>query len=71
MTLSSKLLAQTVPVAGALAGGGLNWVFMGYYQEMARVHFTIRAIERRTWALSSEASRAGPSSSSNFARLRE
>ncbi len=48
LTLSEKVLAQMVPVAGAVAGGGLNWVFMGYYQDMARVHFTIREIERRT-----------------------
>ena len=48
MTLSEKLLAQAVPVAGAVAGAGLNWVFMGYYQEIAHVHFTIRAVERRT-----------------------
>ncbi len=48
VTLSEKILAQAVPVAGAMAGAGLNWVFMGYYQEIARVHFTIRAVERRT-----------------------
>ena len=46
--LSETLLARMVPVAGAVAGGGLNWVFMGYYHEMARVHFTLREIERRT-----------------------
>jgi len=48
VVLSEKLIAQMVPVAGAVAGGGLNWIFMGYYQDMARVHFTIREIERRT-----------------------
>jgi hypothetical protein len=48
VTLSEKLLAQSVPVAGAVAGAGLNWVFMRYYQERARVHFTIREVERRT-----------------------
>ncbi len=48
VTLSEKLLAQAVPVAGAVAGAGLNWVFMGYYQEIAHVHFTIREVERRT-----------------------
>ena len=46
--LSETLLARVVPVAGAVAGGGLNWVFMGYYQEMARVHFTLRQVERHT-----------------------
>jgi hypothetical protein len=47
VTLSEKILAQAVPVAGAVAGAGLNWIFMGYYQELAHVHFTIRAVERR------------------------
>jgi hypothetical protein len=48
VTLSEQALARAVPVAGAVAGAGLNWVFMRYYQQMAQVHFTIRAVERRT-----------------------
>ncbi len=44
--LSEKILAQAVPIAGAAAGAGLNYVFIRYYQQMARVHFTVRAIER-------------------------
>ena len=31
----------------AAAGGTLNYVFMHYYQQMARVHFTLRELERR------------------------
>jgi hypothetical protein len=54
--LSQKLLAQSVPIAGALAGGTLNYVFMDYYQQIARVHFAVRALERRTG--NSEAVRA-------------
>lgn len=46
VVLTEKVLAQIVPVAGAFAGAGLNYVFMDYYQQMARVHFTIRALER-------------------------
>ena len=46
--LSEQIVARAVPMAGAIAGGGLNWVFIGYYQEMARVHFTLREIERRS-----------------------
>lgn len=46
--LSQKLLTQSVPIAGALAGGTLNYVFMDYYQQIARVHFAVRALERRT-----------------------
>lgn len=46
--LSQKLLTQSVPVAGALAGATLNYAFMSYYQQIARVHFAVRALERRT-----------------------
>lgn len=45
--LSEKVVAQAVPLAGAAAGAGLNYVFMDHYQRMARVHFTVRALERR------------------------
>lgn len=48
MFLSEKMLAQAVPLAGAVAGGMLNYSFTDYYQSMARVHFCLRAIERRT-----------------------
>lgn len=48
LVLSEKLLAQTVPVAGALAGGALNYAFTRYYQDMARVTFCLRALDRRT-----------------------
>jgi len=37
-----------VPGIGALAGGSLNYMFMDYYQQMARVHFTLRDLE--TWS---------------------
>jgi hypothetical protein len=46
--LSEKFMAQAVPVAGALAGAALNYAFTEYYQNMARVHFCLRALERRT-----------------------
>jgi hypothetical protein len=45
--VSQKLVAQAVPGIGALAGGSLNYMFMDYYQQMARVHFTLRDLERR------------------------
>lgn len=48
VALSEKFLAQSVPAIGAVAGGGLNYVFIDYYQQMARVHFTLRQMERRT-----------------------
>lgn len=48
MILSEKIMAQTVPLAGAVAGGLLNYSFTDYYQSMAKVHFCLRALERRT-----------------------
>ncbi|MBW4025128.1 MAG: EcsC family protein [Proteobacteria bacterium] len=47
VSFSQKLMARTIPVAGAVAGGSLNYAFMDYYQQMARVHFTLRQAERR------------------------
>jgi len=48
VVLSEKFLAQAVPVAGAVAGGALNWAFTDYYQKMAKVHFALRAVDRAT-----------------------
>ncbi len=46
--LSEKLLAQAVPLVGAVAGGTLNYAFMEYFQQIARAHFALRAVERHT-----------------------
>ena len=46
--LSDKLLAQFVPLLGAVTGGLLNYSFVDYYQGMAKVHFCLRALEKRT-----------------------
>lgn len=50
IVLSDKLLLQAVPVAGAVTGGLLNYAFTEHYQNMAQVHFCLRALERRTGA---------------------
>src|SRR5262249_16714839 len=47
VVLSQKYLAQAVPLLGAAAGTTLNYAFIDYYQKMAQVHFTLRALERR------------------------
>jgi hypothetical protein len=39
-----KLAAQAAPVAGAVTGAWINYVFTSYYQEMARVHFGLRKL---------------------------
>lgn len=42
--LGQKLAAQTVPVLGAVAGAGTNYLYARYYQEIAHVHFGLRRL---------------------------
>lgn len=42
--LGQKLAAQAVPVLGAVAGAGTNYVYTRYYQQMADVHFGLRRL---------------------------
>lgn len=44
--VAEKIMAQGVPVIGALGGATLNVAFIRHYQAMARGHFTIRRLER-------------------------
>lgn len=44
--LTQKLASQAVPILGAAAGAGTNYAFIGYYTEMAHVHFGLRAAGR-------------------------
>jgi hypothetical protein len=46
IVVGEKLLAQAVPILGALAGGTINSVYAQYYQTMAHVHFRLRRLER-------------------------
>jgi len=42
--MGQKLASQAVPVLGAVAGATTNYVFSGYYQKMAQVHFGLRRL---------------------------
>ena len=42
--LGQKLAAQTVPVLGAVAGATTNFIYTGYYREIAHVHFGLRKL---------------------------
>lgn len=42
--IGQKLAGQAVPVIGAVAGAGVNYLFMSYYQEMARIRFALRRL---------------------------
>ncbi len=48
LLLSEKLMVQAVPIAGAITGAVMNYSFADYYQSMAKVHFCLRSLERRT-----------------------
>lgn len=48
VSFGQKLAAQAVPLVGAVAGAGVNYVFTSYYQEMARVHFGLRKLAADT-----------------------
>lgn len=39
--LGQKLVAQAVPILGAVAGAGLNAAFLTYYREMAEIRFAL------------------------------
>lgn len=45
--VSEKFIAQAIPIAGALGGGSVNFVFINHFQTMARCHFAIRRLERK------------------------
>jgi len=47
VVVTQKTMAQAVPVLGAIGGGLVNTVFISHFQDMARGHFAIRALERR------------------------
>lgn len=43
--VAQQLAAKAVPVVGAVAGAGINLIFMQHFQDMARGHFIIRRLE--------------------------
>lgn len=47
LVVSQKTAAQLVPLIGAAGGAAVNLIFMSHFQEMARGHFVVRALERR------------------------
>jgi hypothetical protein len=46
LRLSQKFALQVMPVVGAIAGAAVNSVFLDHYQRLARLHFTVRRLER-------------------------
>ena len=46
VVVSQKLVAQAVPVVGAVAGAAINAAFADHYQSLANAHFAVRRLER-------------------------
>lgn len=44
--VTEKVLAEAVPIVGALTGAGLNAVFIAHFQNAAQGHFIVRRLER-------------------------
>lgn len=47
VTVSEKVVLQSLPVIGALGGAAINVVFLTHFQDLARGHFTVRRLERK------------------------
>ena len=45
--VSEKFALQALPIAGAIGGGSINFIFINHFQKMASAHFTIRRLERK------------------------
>ncbi|HEX4764707.1 MAG TPA: EcsC family protein [Lichenihabitans sp.] len=46
VVVTQKIVAQSVPVIGAVTGAAINAAFMDHYQRLARGHFVVRRLER-------------------------
>jgi hypothetical protein len=46
IVISEKLMAQAIPVLGAVGGGAVNALFTDYFSDAARYHFGLKALER-------------------------
>jgi hypothetical protein len=47
LSVSEKLIAQSVPIVGAVGGATINLLFSEHFNAVARYHFGLRCLERR------------------------
>jgi hypothetical protein len=47
LVVKEKVIAQAVPVIGAVGGATINATFMGHFQDKAEGHFIFRRLERK------------------------
>jgi hypothetical protein len=46
LRVSEKFALQATPLVGAIAAAAVNSVFLDHYERLARLHFTVRRLER-------------------------
>lgn len=42
-----KFAVEGIPIAGAVGGATINWIFINHFQRIAEAHFTVRQLERK------------------------
>lgn len=47
LVVSEKVLAEAMPVIGAVGGGVINTAFTNHFNDCARYHFGLRALEKK------------------------
>jgi hypothetical protein len=47
ISVSEKVVAEAVPIVGAVGGGAINLVFINHFQDVAHGHFAVRRLERK------------------------
>lgn len=47
VVITEEVAAKAVPVIGAVFGGGINYLFIDHFQEMARGHFVVKRLEKK------------------------
>ena len=47
VVVTEEVAAKAVPIVGGVVGGGINYLFMDHFQEMARGHFIVRRLEKK------------------------
>ena len=43
--VTAQAAALAIPVAGAVSGGAINYLFINHFQNLARAHFIIKRLE--------------------------
>jgi len=45
--VTEEIIAKSIPIIGAVLGGGINYLFIDHFQNIARGHFIIKRLEKK------------------------